>query len=60
MLQWILFIGGVMIEPCLEFYAVPSPSQFKVTDFEFFCVKFLECQFLQSLWLIWTMFGMRI
>ena len=30
----------------------------KVTDFEFFCVKFLQCQFLQSLWLIWIIFGM--
>ena len=28
----------------------------KVTDF---CVKCLQCQFLQSLWLIWIMFGMN-
>ena len=27
-LQWILFIYGVMIEPCLKYYAVPSPSQY--------------------------------
>ena len=26
-LQWILFSCGVMIEPCLKFYAVPSQSQ---------------------------------
>ena len=31
----------------------------KVTDFEFFCVKSLQCQLLQSLWLIWVMFGMN-
>ena len=27
-LQWILFIYGVTIEPCLNFYAVPSPFQY--------------------------------
>ena len=27
-LQWILFVYGVTIEPCLKFYAVPSPSQY--------------------------------
>ena len=27
-LQWILFVYGVMIEPCLMFYVVPSPSQY--------------------------------
>ena len=26
-LQWILFICGVTIEPCLQFYAAPSQSQ---------------------------------
>ena len=26
-LQWILFSSGVTIEPCLNFYAVPSKSQ---------------------------------
>ena len=26
-LQWILFSCGIMIEPCLKFYAVPSHSQ---------------------------------
>ena len=31
----------------------------KVTDFECFCVKSLQCQLLQSLWLIWIMFGMN-
>ena len=31
----------------------------KVTDFEFFCVKSLQCQLLQSLWLIWIVFGMN-
>ena len=30
----------------------------KVTDFEFFGVKSLQCQLLQSLWLIWVVFGM--
>ena len=27
--QWILFIYGMGIEPCLKFYAVPSPSQYR-------------------------------
>ena len=31
----------------------------KVTDFEFFYVKSLQCQLLQSLWLIWIVFGMN-
>ena len=31
----------------------------KVTDFEFFCVKSLQCQLLQTLWLIWIVFGMN-
>ena len=31
----------------------------KVTDFEFFCVKSLQCQLLQSLWLIWILFAMN-
>ena len=31
----------------------------KVTAFEFLCVKSLQCQLLQSLWLIWIMFGMN-
>ena len=31
----------------------------KVTDFEFFCVKSLQFQLLQSLWLIWIVFGMN-
>ena len=31
----------------------------KVTDFEFFCVKSLQCQLLQSLCLIWIVFGMN-
>ena len=31
----------------------------KVTDFDFFCVKSLQCQLLQSLWLIWIVFGMN-
>ena len=30
----------------------------KVTDW-IFCVKFLQCQFLQSLWLSWIVFGMN-
>ena len=40
---------------------IPIPVhdlKIKVTDFEFFCVKSLQCQLLQSLWLIWIMFGM--
>ena len=31
----------------------------KVTDFDFFCIKSLQCQLLQSLWLIWIVFGMN-
>ena len=31
----------------------------KVTDIEFFCVKSLQCQLLQSFWLIWIVFGMN-
>ena len=31
----------------------------KITDFEFFCVKSLQCQLLQSLWLIWIVFGVN-
>ena len=41
---------------------IPIPVhdlKIKVTDFEFFCVKSLQCQLLQSLWLIWIMFGMN-
>ena len=41
---------------------IPNPVhdlKIKVTDFEFFCVKSLQCQLLQSLWLIWIMFGMN-
>ena len=41
---------------------IPIPVhdlKFKVTDFEFFCVKSLQCQLLQSLWLIWIVFGMN-
>ena len=30
----------------------------KITDFECFCIKSLQCQLLQSLWLIWIMFAM--
>ena len=41
---------------------IPVPVhdlKIKVTDFEFFCVKSLQCQLLQSVWLIWIMFGMN-
>ena len=41
---------------------IPIPVhdlKFKVTDFEFFGVKSLQCQLLQSLWLIWIVFGMN-
>ena len=62
-LQWILFSCGVTIEPCLKFYAVPSQSQCMTlrsrSQTEFFCVKSLQCQLLQSLWLIWIVFGMN-
>ena len=63
-LQWILFIWGVTIEPCLKFYAVPSQSQCmtlrsRSQTLNFFCVKSLQFQLLQSLWLIWIMFGMN-
>ena len=40
--------------------SIPIPVhdlKVKVMDFDFFCVKFLQCQFLQGLWLIWIMFG---
>ena len=39
---------------------IPIPVhdlKIKITDFEFFCVKSLQCQLLQSLWLIWIVFG---
>ena len=39
---------------------IPVPDlKIKVTDFEFFCVKSLQCQLLQCLWLIWIVFGMN-
>ena len=41
---------------------IPIPVhdlKIKVTDFEFSCVKSLQCQLLQSLWLIWIVFGMN-
>ena len=41
---------------------IPIPVldlKIKVTDFEFFCVKSLQFQLLQSLWLIWIVFGMN-
>ena len=41
---------------------IPIPVhdlKIRVTDFEFFCVKSLQCQLLQSLWLIWIVFGMN-
>ena len=55
-----------MIDTGPKFYAVPSRSQYKVnvTDLEFLCksfvLKFLQCQFLRSLWWIWFMCGMVI
>ena len=41
---------------------IPIPVhdlKIKVTDFEFFGVKSLQCQLLQSLWMIWVVFGMN-
>ena len=41
---------------------IPIPVhdlKIKLKDFEFFCVKSLQCQLLQSLWLIWIVFGMN-
>ena len=41
---------------------IPIPVhdlKIKVTDFEYFYVKSLQCQLLQSLWLIWIVFGMN-
>ena len=41
---------------------IPIPVhdlKIKVTDFEFLCVKSLQCQLLQSLWLTWILFGMN-
>ena len=41
---------------------IPIPVhdlKIKITDFEFFCVKSLQYQLLQSLWLIWIVFGMN-
>ena len=41
---------------------IPIPVhdlKIKVTDFEFFCVKYLQCQLLQNLWFIWIVFGMN-
>ena len=43
---------------------IPIPVhdlKIKFTDFDFFfCVKSLQCQLLQSLWLIWIVFGKDI
>ena len=63
-LQWILFSCGMTIEPCLKFYMVPSQSQCMTLrssskTLNLFCVKSLQCQLLQSLWLIWIVFGMN-
>ena len=48
---------------CLKFYAVPTQSQCMTlrsrSQTEFFCVKSLQCQLLQSLWLIWIVFAMN-
>ena len=41
---------------------IPIPVydlKIKLKDFEFLCVKSLQCQLLQSLWLIWIVFGMN-
>ena len=42
---------------------IPIPVhdlKIKLKDFDFFfCVKSLQCQLLQSLWLIWIVFGMN-
>ena len=41
---------------------IPIPAhdlKIKLTDFEFFCIKSLQCQLLQSLWLIRIVFGMN-
>ena len=41
---------------------IPIPVhdlKIKVPDFEFFYVKSLQCQLLQSLWLIWIVSGMN-
>ena len=41
---------------------IPIPVhdlKIKLKDFEFFCVKSLQCQLLQSLWFIWIVFGMN-
>ena len=58
-LQWTLFMT---IEPSLNILRsiVPIPVRdlkIKLTDF--FFVKSLQCQLLQSLWLIWIVFGMN-
>ena len=55
---------GVTIEPCLRFYAVPSQSQCmtlrsRSQTLIVLCVKSLQFQLLQSLWLIWILFGMN-
>ena len=57
-LQWILFNCGMTIEPCLKLSRIPMHDlKVKVTDWIFFFVKSLQCQLLQSLWLIWILFG---
>ena len=41
---------------------IPVPVhdlKIKLKVFEFFCVKSLQCQLLQSFWLIWIVFGMN-
>ena len=63
-LQWILFSRGMMIEPCLKFYAVPSQSQCMTLrsgsqTLNFFVLNLYSVSCLQSLWLIWIVFGMN-
>ena len=53
----LVFNCGVTIEPCLKFYTEPSQSQCmtlrsRSQTLNFFCVKYLQCQLLQSLRLI--------
>ena len=43
---------------CNTFQIPVHDLKIKVTDFELFCVKSLQFQLLESLWLIWIVFGM--
>ena len=62
---WFMFAMEIYGPKYLRYHPHPSHVlKVKVTDFKFLCLSFvlkvLQCQFLQSLWWIWFIFGMVI